>query len=311
MNFGNNINLNLNELQNALAHKLGTNPVSGTTAQIWYNTTTNKLMYRDNVGDRDITYLAQVLALRLDQFTAPNVDVNMGSQKLTSLGNGTANGDAVNYGQLLDAIAGLQWKDAVRAATTANITLSGAQTIDGVSVIAGDRVLVKAQSTGADNGIYVAAAGAWARSSDANISAEVKSGMAMFITEGTLNGNTQYQLTTDNPITLGSTALTFAQFGASTTYTNGTGISIVGSVINIDTTLIPRKYAATIGDAIANSFVLTHNLGTRDVIVSVQKISTFDVWTTDVQATTTNTTTVAFAFIPTTNEYRVTIHAAG
>jgi hypothetical protein len=121
-----------------------------------------------------------------------------------------------------DSIAsGLDVKASVRAATTANIALSGAQTIDGVSVIAGDRVLVKDQSTGADNGIYVAAAGAWSRAGDADTSAEVTSGMFTFVVEGTANVNTGWVLTTADPITLGSTALTFTKFSNQLTPAGG------------------------------------------------------------------------------------------
>lgn len=103
-------------------------------------------------------------------------------------------------------------KASCRAATTANITLSAPQTIDGVSVIAGDRVLVKNQSTGSQNGIYVCAAGAWTRATDADTSAEVTTGLFTFIEEGSSNGDTGWVLTTDNPITLGTTALTFVKF---------------------------------------------------------------------------------------------------
>lgn len=104
------------------------------------------------------------------------------------------------------------WKESCRAATTANITLSGAQTIDGVSVVAGNRVLVKNQTTGANNGIYVAAAGAWSRSSDAATSADVTPGMVVTVEEGTVNGDTQWFLTTNATIILGTTALTFTKF---------------------------------------------------------------------------------------------------
>ncbi len=123
-----------------------------------------------------------------------------------------------------DALAqGLNVKLSVRVATTANITLSGAQTIDGVSVIAGDRVLAKNQSTGANNGIYVAASGAWSRATDADISAEVTAGMFTFVTEGTVSANIGYVLTTPNPIILASTALTFTQFSGAGTIVAGHG----------------------------------------------------------------------------------------
>lgn len=92
----------------------------------------------------------------------------------------------------------------VRAATTANITLSGAQTIDGVSVVAGDRVLVKSQSTGSQNGIYTAAAGVWARSED-----RIQAAMLVSVQEGTVAADTVWTLTTNETIVVGTTSLTF------------------------------------------------------------------------------------------------------
>jgi hypothetical protein len=103
-------------------------------------------------------------------------------------------------------------RESVRVATTASITLSGTQTIDGVSVVAGDRVLVKNQATGSTNGIYVVSSSAWTRATDADSSAEVTPGLLVFVTSGTANGSTGWILTTPAPITLGTTALTFQQF---------------------------------------------------------------------------------------------------
>ena len=117
--------------------------------------------------------------------------------------------------QYVDNLAtGLDVKLSVKVSTTANIALSGTQTIDGVSVLAGDRVLVKDQTAGAQNGIYVVSAGAWARSADADNSpvGEVTSGLFTLVTSGTTNANKGFVLTTDDPITLGSTALVFTQF---------------------------------------------------------------------------------------------------
>lgn len=115
------------------------------------------------------------------------------------------------------AVAGLAWKNPVRAATTANITLSGAQTIDGVSVIAGDRVLVKNQSTGSQNGIYVAASGSWVRATDNDTAIEMLQA-SCYVEEGTANADKQFVCTTNAPITLGSTSLTFVEFASSSVH---------------------------------------------------------------------------------------------
>ena len=106
-------------------------------------------------------------------------------------------------------IAGGDYKASVRAATTANIALTGEQTIDGVAVVAGERVLVMAQTTGAENGIYVAATGAWARAEDANGAGDLTSGVLVPVESGTANADTIWMLTTDGAITIGTTALTW------------------------------------------------------------------------------------------------------
>lgn len=160
-------------------------------------------------------------------------DFDINSQKLINVATPTSANDAATKGYVDGVAQGLDVKNSVRAASTANLTLSGAQTIDGVSVIAGDRVLVKDQSTGADNGIYVAAAGAWARATDADTDAEVNAGLFVFVEEGTANGDTGWVLTTDNPITLGTTALTFTQFTGAGTITAGAGMTKTGSTLDV------------------------------------------------------------------------------
>ncbi|UZE19183.1 phage tail protein [Pseudomonas sp. B21-054] len=108
-----------------------------------------------------------------------------------------------------DELAKLDRKQSVRVATTANIVLSGAQAIDGIAVIAGNRVLVKSQTLAKDNGIYVAANDAWVRAKDADASAEVTSGLVVSVEEGTTLANTIWQLVTDGAIVLGTTGLVF------------------------------------------------------------------------------------------------------
>ena len=118
----------------------------------------------------------QVQTSRLDQMATATADIAVGSQKITGLADGTAAQDAATKNQVDVAQAGLDAKDSCRVATTANITLSGEQTIDGVTTTT-DRVLVKNQTTGSQNGIYVSAAGAWARSTDADANVEVTAGL--------------------------------------------------------------------------------------------------------------------------------------
>lgn len=135
---------------------------------------------------------------------------------------------------------GLDVKDSVRAATTGNITLSAPQTIDGVSVIAGDRVLVKNQTTGSENGIYIVNAGAWTRSTDADSNADVTSGMFTFVEEGTTNADSGWVLTTNNPITLGTTALSFTQFSGAGQVDAGAGLTKTGNTIDVVTADVNR-----------------------------------------------------------------------
>lgn len=178
----------------------------------------------------------QVRTSRLDQMAAPTASVSFNSQKITSLATPTADTDAATKAYVDATKQGLDVKDSCRVATTGEITLSGTQTIDGVSVIAGDRVLVKNQiSNTIDNGIYVVAAGSWSRATDANSSTKVNPGMFTFIEEGTTNADSGWILTTNAPITLGSTQLTFAQFSGAGQITAGAGLTKSGNTIDVVT----------------------------------------------------------------------------
>jgi len=159
--------------------------------------------------------------------------LNMDGNSLTGLPAPTLASDAAPKSYVDAAVNGLAWKASVRAATTANITLSGPQTIDGVSIIAGQRVLVLAQTDAEDNGIYVAAAGAWSRSTDMDSWSEVPAA-AVFVEEGTANGDKAFVCVSDQGGTLGTTDIDFVQFSASAAYTGGDGITITGNDIAID-----------------------------------------------------------------------------
>ena len=124
------------------------------------------------------------------------------------------------------AIYSFDMKNSVRVATAGSITLSGTQTIDGVSVQVGDRVLVKNQSGGAShatNGIYTCATGSWVRATDTDFADEVTSGLVVYVSEGTANQKTFWALTTADPITVGTTALAFERVsGPTDLYATGT-----------------------------------------------------------------------------------------
>jgi len=135
-----------------------------------------------------------------------------------------------------NAIQGFDVKTPVLVATTANITLSGEQTIDGITT-SSSRVLVKNQSTASQNGIYVSASGAWSRSSDANTWNQLVSAF-VFVEEGTINGDTGWYCTVDPGGTLGVTAVTWVQFSGVGTYTAGTGLTLTGTQFSITNTAV-------------------------------------------------------------------------
>lgn len=142
-------------------------------------------------------------------------------------------------GYVDSARSGLDVKQSVRAATTAPLTLANqleaGDVVDGVTLAAGNRVLVKDQSTGSENGIYVVqASGAAIRAEDFDSSSEVTAGAFTFIEEGTINGDTGYVLTTNDVITLGTTSLTFTQFSGTGQITAGDALSKDGATLNVN-----------------------------------------------------------------------------
>ena len=276
-----------NEIQNAVIQVLASAPGTPSVGQVYYNSTTGRVEYRGASVWIDPTARANHTGTQLASTIS---DFNSSVQTLV---------DA--------SVNGTDWKQSVRVATTANITLSGLQTIDGVTVILNDRVLVKNQSTGSANGIYLAQSGAWTRSLDADSSAEVTSGLAVMVTEGTTLGDSQWVLTTNDSIILGTTALVFAQIGAGTSYTAGTGISLAGNVISADTAVLVRKYAVTVGNGSSTSIAVTHSLTTLDVQVQVYDVASGDTVECDVTRSSTSQVTLGFTIAPANNSLRVLV----
>jgi hypothetical protein len=265
---------------------------------------------------------------RLDQMAAPTASVAMNSQKITGLLDGASAQDAVTLSQLQAVQQGIDWKQSVRAASTANVTVASAlvnaSSMDGVTLATGDRVLLKNQTTASENGVYiVAASGAASRAIDADSSADVTGGFAVWVNEGTTQGDSGWVLTTNDPITLGSTSLVFTQFsglgqitagngltktGNTIDFVGGTGISVAADAVTIDTAVVVRKYAASFGDGSATTYNIDHNLGTLDVTVEVYRNSDGVKVECDVTHSTTNRVILGFTVAPTSNQYRVVVH---
>ena len=171
---------------------------------------------------------------RIDQLANPTGSLDLNSQKITNLADPTSAQDAVTKSYADALTSGLDVKESCKVATTANITLSGTQTIDGVAVSADERVLVKDQSTGAQNGIYLCKSGSWSRASDFDSDTEVTSGAFTFVEQGSVNADAGFVLTTDGTITVGTTALSFTQFSGAGAITAGDGLQKSGTELSAD-----------------------------------------------------------------------------
>jgi hypothetical protein len=158
----------------------------------------------------------------------------------------TGANDIVNLLALQSYVAGISWKQPCAVATLTSITLSGLQTIDTYTTLDGDRVLVKDQGSAAENGIYLASAGAWTRALDANVWDEYVAAIS-FIEYGTQKGGAWF-CTAQPGGTLGVTALNWSQFTTSATYSAGTGLTLTGQVFSITNTGVA---ATTYGSATA------------------------------------------------------------
>lgn len=173
----------------------------------------------------------------LDDIGSPTTSYSFGNQLLTNLADPVSDQDAATKVYVDNVAQGLDVKASVVAATTADITLSGAQTIDGVSITAGMRVLVKAQTAPAENGIYVASNTSWSRSADADTWNSLVSAYT-FVEEGNTYADTGWVCTINSGGTLGTTPVTFSQFSGAGTYQAGTGLTLTGNTFSITNTAV-------------------------------------------------------------------------
>ncbi len=285
----NHLDIGLNQLLSALVEVLSTDPATVTNGRVFYNSTDSK--FKIGRAGTWVSFYLDTTALQ--NIAAPTGALSLNSQKITNLADGTAVSDAVNKGQLDSVISGLDIKPSARAATTANIALTGTQTVDGVALVAGDRVLVKDQTAPAGNGIYVVSAAAWVRAVDVDTWSEIP-GSLVAIEVGTTNADSLFLATADQGGVLGTTAITWTKLAPVAAGGGG------GSV---------NKFAADItGDAVALQFTVTHNLATTDVQITVWDVTADAEILVDKKRPTANTARIDFAVAPATGKvYRVVV----
>ena len=204
----------------------------------------------------------QVRTSKVTDLAAPTGSFSMNSQKITSLATPTSDADAATKAYVDAATAGLNVHASVQAATTANVTLASAlengDTLDGVTLATGNRVLVKNQTDKTENGVYVVkASGAPDRADDYNTAGEIDAGDFIFVEAGTANGKTGY-VQTNVITTVGSDNIEFTQFSGAGTYTAGTGLTLTGTVFSINTgTTVDLNTAQTLTNKTLTSPTLT------------------------------------------------------
>ena len=233
------------DLSNGLATKEDT-ITAGTTGQYWRGDKTWQTLDKTAVGLSNVDNTSDA-DKPISDATQSALDLKAPINNPTFTGTVTLEADPVSAlqaatKQYVDGIAaGLTFKAAVRVATTSNVgtyssgVITGTPTsVDGVTLAAGDRILVKSQTTGLQNGIYVVttlgdgANGTWSRASDFDEPSEVHGGTFVFVTEGSTLADKGFVLISDNPITLGTDALTWSQYSSTGTVSvaAGTGISV-------------------------------------------------------------------------------------
>lgn len=238
----------------------------------------------------------------------------------------TAAGDAATKGYVDSAIEGLAWKDNVRVASVANVTISGpGASINGIAMVANDRVLLKDQTAPAENGIYIwnGAAVPMTRALDASTFDELEQAVVT-VDEGTSAGATFRQSAVNG--TLGTTAVTWGAFGTAAASATETvaGVAEIATQAEVDagtddqrfvtpaklksSKFFAKTFAQTVGDGSATSFNIDHNFNTRDVVVEIYRNSgNFDTVMADVTRPSLNRVTVAFASAPAASAFRVVV----
>jgi hypothetical protein len=270
-------------------------------------------------------------AINLSALAVPAANVAFATYKITGLGNPTDDQDAATKYYVDQAVQGLTWKVAANLLSTVNVALTGSTgtlNIDTYGALtsadAGYRIVLTNQTDDTQDGIYVYGDNGTnytlTRSTDGNPYTELI-GATIYIQEGTTKAGTSWSQS--NHYLTSFAGQTWVQIAGVGIYTAGdgiaitdnviaadagTGITVNGTGINIDTSVVVTKYATSVGDGTNTSYTVTHNLGTRDIQVTVyDNSSPYAEVVCDVQHSTTTTATVLFSVAPTSNQYRVVV----
>ena len=249
------------------------------------NTYDGKLYAKKNDGSDSIVELTSLDGHDSSYFVAASGDTMTGNldfnnHKVVGLADPTSDGDAAPKSYVDALVAGLRWKQPVKAASDSNLDLDGTETIDGISCGVGDRVLAMGQTTSADNGIYVVASGAWARATDFDSLTPIDeiNGAAVYVEEGTTYGDISFTVISQVN-TLGTDPITFAQFNGTSNTSAGDGLTKTGSVMSVDpdgTTLTVAAAGVKISDSVMTTLNGKLNTSAYTAADVLAKIKTVD-----------------------------------
>jgi hypothetical protein len=276
-----------------------TNPIGSTIIRLGTDTTATAFEVQSN------SYTKVLTVDSVGAITATGA-MSMGTNKITQLATPTTDSDGATKGYVDSVATGLDWKESCRLTTTgANITLSGNQTIDGVLTVDGNRILVKDQSSGSQNGIYISDSGAWSRSDDMLVGTDASSA-TVFIQEGTGCSECGFVCTNnEGSAVVGTDALVFTQFNGAANIIAGDGLNKAGNElsVNVDDSSIEisgdalRVKALGVTNAMLTNDSVTVTAGdgldTTDTVLSLGDSTTLSVDSTVLRTNVEQTITVA------------------
>lgn len=250
--------------------------------------------------------------------------IDLQNQRVIQMASPSVATDGANKAYVDALVNGLSWHAAVDAATTANGDLATAfaagQVIDGHTLVLGNRLLIKNQTTGSQNGLYIVTADTPTRAPDGD-QGDLLPQATVRVENGTVNGGKQFTMNTPDPITVGTTSLTWVD-SSGVFYSAGDGLALTGTTFRvvpglglvadgtstrIDPSVVVRHYSTLIGNGSDTSITVTHNLAKRDVSVTIYDAATYEQVDADVTHSTVNTVTVIFAVAPATGAFRCVV----